>query len=211
MKTFEQLTIKQVKKKILYWEQDNENPKSIEVVCVWQKPDSDPYVQGDGSTCEHFFAVVLIDGVKHCMGYEWDCDDENITGSWDDDVTGLIETDSNNDDELPENVVERCDYVGLIMGMPVIESNVENVEDLYAELKVPVTHVRWNYPFEVREGSYIVYPIEEAHTWLDLLSRISEVFEDEYNEHVTDHALSGYIIELLEIHPNGLATVHFGS
>ena len=95
MKTFEQLTIKQVKKEILYWEQDNENPKSIEVVCVGQNPGEDIYYQGDGEPCEHFFAVVLIDGVSFLKGYEWDCADEDITASWDDDVTGLIETDNN--------------------------------------------------------------------------------------------------------------------
>ena len=34
MKRLEQPTFKQVKKEILFWEQDNENPKSVKVVCA---------------------------------------------------------------------------------------------------------------------------------------------------------------------------------
>ena len=83
MKRFEQLTFKQVKKEILYWEQDNENPKSIEVVCAGQEPNSVIYEQGDGTMNEHFFAVVVIDGVKCWKGYEWNCDDEEISSAWD--------------------------------------------------------------------------------------------------------------------------------
>lgn len=211
MKTFEQLTIKQVKKEILYREQHNENPKSIEVVCVGQEPDSDPYVQGDGSTCEHFFAVVLIDGVKHCMGYEWDCDDEDITASWDDDEMIFIGADSNNDNELLENILERCKCVPMTMdSTDMTHCNVNPAE----KLKVPVDIVRWNYPFVVESGGdYNVYHIEQAYTWGELLTRIVEVFRREYGKHEKElgHVLGDYIIELLEIHPNGLATVHFGS
>lgn len=92
MKRFEELTIKQVKKEILYFEQDNENPKSVIVICIGQSPDSEPYLQGDGTTCEHFFANVLIDGEPCSMGYEWNCDDEEITSSWNRD-------EENDDDE----------------------------------------------------------------------------------------------------------------
>lgn len=90
MKRFEKLTFNQVKKEILYWEQDNENPKSIKVVCVGQDPDSDFYEQGDGTMNEHFFAVVVIDGEKYWKGYEWNCDDEEISTGWDEPDGDLI-------------------------------------------------------------------------------------------------------------------------
>ena len=214
MKTFEQLTIKQVKKEILYWEQDNENPKSVIVIYIGQCPDSEPYLQGGGTTCEHFFAIVSIDGVKRWKGYEWDCDEEDITASWDGPVCDEVGYEGfyadNDDKELPENVVERCEYVSQTMDTTDLSTCKVDVN---AELKVPVKHVRWNYPFEVKEGSYNVYPIDEAHTWGELLTRITEVFQKEYAEHESEmgHALGDYIIELLEIHPNNLATVQFGS
>ena len=219
MKTFEQLTIKQVKKEILYWEQDKENPKSIEVLSIAQDPSSDLYEQGDGTTCEHFFAVVEIDGVKQWKGYEWNCDEEDITSSWCDRAEleevgyeNICDTyfDEDDDERLPENVVERCKYVS--QTMDTTDLSHCNV-DVYAKLKVPVKFVRWNYPFEVERGSYNVYSIEEAHTWGALLTRIVEVFQKEYAEHESEmsHALGDYIIEPLDIHPNGLATVCFGS
>lgn len=83
MKQFEQLTFKQVKKEILYWEHDNENPKSIEVICVGQDPDRNFYEQGDGSMNEQFFALVVIDGEKYWKYYEWNCTDEEISTGWD--------------------------------------------------------------------------------------------------------------------------------
>lgn len=103
MKRFDKLTISQVKEEILYWEQDNENPKSIEVISVGQNPDADIYKQGDGSMCERFFAVVVIDGEKYMKGYEWDCDDEDITASWDDDVTSFFGADSNSEFSTSES------------------------------------------------------------------------------------------------------------
>lgn len=205
MKRFEQLTIKLVKKEILFWEQDNENPKSVEVVCVGQKPDSDIYEQGDGTLCEHFFAVVAIDGVKRRRGYEWDCDHEEISSAWDEPAERWLGI-------LPPNIVERLrDFVGFTM-----DSTGFAVDDLRAEIKlaVPVKYVRWNYPFVVEgRGDYNVYPIDPALTWGELLTRILEVFQREYAKHENElgHALGDYIIELLEIHPNGLATVSFGS
>lgn len=218
MKLFEQLTFKQVKKEILYWEQDNENPKSVEVVCIGQEPGSDIYEYGDGTMNEHFFAVVVIDGVKCWKGYEWNCDDEEISSSWDGPVCDKVgyecfmeETDDEGDDELPSNVVERCKYVGQTMDTAGLSHcNVDTAQ----ELKVPVTAVRWNYPFEVEGGgSYNVYPIEPAKTWGELLTRIIEVLQREYAKHEDEmrHAIGDYFIELLEVHPNGLATVCFGS
>lgn len=219
MKLFEQLTLKQVKKEILYWEQDNENPKSVEVICAGQDPDTDIYEQGDGTTCEHFFAVVVIDGVKRWKGYEWNCDDEDITSSWNGPVCDEVgyegfmagTGDDEDDDELPSNVVERCEYVSQTMDTADLsDCNVDPKQ----ELKVPVKHVRWNYPFVVEGvGDYNVYPIETAKTWGELLARIVEVFQREYAKHEDEmgHALGDYIIELLDVHPNGLATVCFGS
>ena len=218
MKLFEQLTFKQVKKEILYWEQDNENPKSIEVVCAGQDPDDDIYEQGDGTMCEHFFAVVVIDGVKRWIGYEWNCDDEEISSACDGPVCDEVgyeefmeEIDDEDDEELPSNVVERCKYVGQTMDSADLgDCNVDPEQ----ELKVPVKHVRWNYPFVVEgAGDYNVYPIEPAKTWGELLKRIVEVFQLEYAKHEEEmnHAIGDYIIEQLDVHPNGLATVSFGS
>ena len=135
-------------------------------------------------------------------GYEWDCDEESITASW--------RADEDDNDELPENVVERCDYVGMQMD----SADLSNCSvDANIELNVPVKHVRWNYPFEVERGSYNVYPIEEAHTWGELLARIVDVFQEEYDKHESEmaHELGDYIIEQMEIHPNGMVTVSFGS
>ena len=219
MKRFEQLTFKQVKKEILYWEQDGENPKSVEVICAGQDPDSDIYEQGDGTTCEHFFAVVVIDGVKCWKGYEWNCDDEDITSSWDGPVCDEVGyegfmigiDDGEDNDELPSNVVERCKYVGQTMDTAdLADCNVDPEQ----ELKVPVKRVRWNYPFVVEgAGDYNVYPIEPAKTWGELLTRIVEVFQREYAKHEDEmnHAICDYIIEQLDVHPNELATVCFGS
>ncbi len=195
------------------------NPKSIEVVCVGQDPDSDIYEQGDGTTCEHFFAVVVIDGEKHWKGYEWNCDDEDITSSWDGPVCNEVGYEGfmagtgydEDDGKLPSNVAERCEYVGLTMDTcDLADCNVDPEQ----ELKVPVKRVRWNYPFKVDEiGDYNVYPIEPAKTWGELLTRIVEVFQREYAKHEDEmgHAIGDYVIEQLDVHPNGLATVSFGS
>lgn len=111
---------------------------------------------------------------------------------------------------LPPNVVERFDYVGITM-----DSTIDEEKDLTFErkLKVPVTAVRWNYPSEVERGSYNVYSIDTAQTFGELLTRIIEVFQQEYAKHEKElpHALGDYIIEQMEIHPNNLATVQFGS
>lgn len=219
MKRFEQLTFKQVKKEILYWEQDNENPKSVEVVCAGQDPDSDIYEQGDGTTCEHFFAVVVIDGVKRWRGYEWNCDDEEVSSAWNGPVCDEVgyegfmagTGDDEDDGKLPPNVAERCVYVG--QPMDATDLCYSNIDSNKA-LKVPVKHVRWNYPFVVEGvGDYNVYPIETAKTWGELLTRIVEVFQREYAKHEEEmnHAIGDYIIEQLDVHPNGLATVCFGS
>lgn len=222
MKLFEQLTFKQVKKEILYWEQDNENPKSIEVICIGQDPDGDIYEQGDCTTCEHFFAVVVIDGVKCWKGYEWNCDDEEISASWngplcdevgyEDFMPGNDDGEDEEDGQLPPNVAERCEYVSQTMDTADLgECSVDPEQ----ELKVPVKCVRWNYPFVVEGvGDYnVYYLIEPAKTWGELLKRIVKVFQQEYAKHEDEmnHAIGDYIIEQLDVHPNGVATVSFGS
>lgn len=219
MKLFEQLTFKQVKKEILYWEQDNENPKSVEVVCVGQDPDSDIYPQCDFTPCERFFAVVVIDGVKRWRGYEWNCDDEEISSSWNGPVCdevgyeGFMPGNDDGEDEkdgkLPSNVVERYECVGQTMDSADL---CECIVDQEQELKVPVKRVRWNYPFVVEgAGDYNAYPIEPAKTFGELMTRIVEVFQREYAKHEDEmrFAIGDYIIEQLDVHPNGLATVCF--
>lgn len=117
---------------------------------------------------------------------------------------------SNDDDELPSHIVERCKYVS--QPMDTTDLCYCDIEP-NKPLKVPVDNVRWNYPFEVEKGDFNVYHIETARTWGELLTRIVEVFQREYAAHECEmaHELSDYIIEPLEIHPNGLATVYFGS
>lgn len=112
--------------------------------------------------------------------------------------------------DLPPNVVEREEYVGLKMDATGFAENDLRMDQ---KLKVPVTSVRWNYPFNVKSGSYNVYHIKEARKWGELLTSIVEVFRKEYVKHENElnHELGDYIIELLEIHPNGLTTVCFGS
>lgn len=83
MKSFENLTIKQVKKEILAWEYDNENPQKIEVITIGQDPDADCYEQGDGHLCEQFYAEVMINDEVVSRGYEWDLEEETITSSFD--------------------------------------------------------------------------------------------------------------------------------
>jgi len=83
MKRFEDLTIKQVKKEILAWEYDKENPQKIEVITIGQDPDEDCYEQGDGHQCEQFYAEVMINDEVVNHGYEWDLEEETITSSFD--------------------------------------------------------------------------------------------------------------------------------
>lgn len=82
MKTFEQLTIKQVWKEIVYWETGmGSQAKTVEVASVGQKPDNRPY-KVDGHACEEFRATVKVDGKIVARCYEWDRDDEGISLGW---------------------------------------------------------------------------------------------------------------------------------
>ena len=79
MKQFEQLTIKQVKKEIIYWETgEGSQAKTVEVVSIGQSPDDTPY-KVDDHTCEMFHATVKVDGKTIARHYEWDRDDEEIS------------------------------------------------------------------------------------------------------------------------------------
>ena len=111
---------------------------------------------------------------------------------------------------LPENITEMCDYVGQTMNTTDLSHcNVNPDEPLIA----PVDTVRWNYPFHVETGSYNVCRIRETKTWGQLLTEIVKTFQREYakDESVHFHTLADYIIEPIQIHPGGLATVMFGS
>lgn len=206
MKAFEQMTIKQLKEKILHWEQDSKNPKSIEIVCIGLS-DNKTYIQGDGTRCEQFCATLLIDGEMCNKGYEWCLDDEEISASWNLDE----EDDGDNDEPLPAHIVQRCKYMG--QPLDTTELCYSNVV-LNESLKVPVTHIRMGYPFRIEGGgSYNVYKITSAKTWGELLTETIKVFQREYkaDKAVAPHQLSDYIIELVDVHPNGLATIAIGS
>lgn len=212
MKRFEQLTIKQVKKEIIAWETEmGRESKTVKVICVGQGStaediDANIYTDGNGATMEEFFAVVVVDGEEKVQHYLWDCDDEEIyTGDNDDPQQ------HNDDEQLPPNIVERCKYVGQRMDTADLSDCHVNPEQV---LKVPVKRVRWNYPFVVEgAGYYNVYQIEPAKTWGELLTRVVKVFQREYAkyEYKMNHAICDYIIEQLDVHPNELATVSFGS
>lgn len=167
----------------------------------------------DADNEQSIMVMATVNSDEECFAK--DCGTHPWVLTWDEDECCFCyshrwDQDEDDDGELPENVVERCNYVGITMDENWSDCNV----DVEAELKVPVKLVRWNYPFEVKEGSYNVYPLDiEVTTWGDLLTSITEVFQREYAEHESEkgHALGDYIIELLEIHPNGLATVSFGS
>ena len=94
MKTFEQLTIRQVKKEIIAWETDmGREPKSVEVNSigqhpVGQDPDANIYTDGNGDTMEYFFANIFIDGIEMMRYYVWDCDEEDIVSASCDDPQG---------------------------------------------------------------------------------------------------------------------------
>lgn len=207
MKKFEQLTIKQVKKEIIAWETEmGREPKTVEVVSIGQHPDADIYKQGDDTLCEHFFACVIIDGEEKKCFYEWNLDDEEVDASSDEDPLEY----EDDDDSLPPNIVERCDYVGQSLAtLDLSEAQVDTMK----ELAVPVTHIRMDYPFPVERGDFNVYKIPEAKTWGELLTETIKVFQREYNagKNAAPHALEDFVIEPIEIHPNNLATVIIGS
>ena len=96
MKRFEDLTIKQVKKEIVYWETNNgTEAKTVKVFAIGQDPDEDMYEQGDGHWCEQFHADVEIDGEMVTRTYEWDTESEDINTGFD------FEENDDTDDKLP--------------------------------------------------------------------------------------------------------------
>lgn len=208
MKRFEDLTIKQVKKEIVYWETNKgTEAKTIVVHSISQDPDEDMYEQGDGHWCEQFYATVEINDELFKRGYEWDTESEDILSSW-----GYEE--NNDNDDLPENVVARLDYAG--QALDTLELDPNDDVDIEGKLPVTVTSIRMDYPFPVERGSYNVYDIAPANTWGELLTETIKVFQREYNAGKADqmpHALSDYIIERIDIHPSPshLATICIGS
>ena len=210
MKKFEQLTIKRVKKEIIAWETEmGREPKSVEVIYIGQNPDEELYEQDDGTFCEQFYAHVVIDGEEMTRYYEWNCTDEEISASSDED-SHENDCDNNNDEQLPPNIVERCKYVGQSLAtLDLSEAQV----DVKKELAVPVVRIRMDYPFPVESGDFNVYSIPEAKTWGELLTEIIKVFQREYNagKNAAPHALEDFVIEPIDIHPNNLATVMIGS
>lgn len=79
MKRVEDLTIKQVKKEIVYWETENgKKAKTIVVHSISQDPDEDMYQQGNGHWCEQFYATVEINDEMLKRNYEWDTENEDI-------------------------------------------------------------------------------------------------------------------------------------
>lgn len=208
MKSFENLTIKQVKKEILAWEYDKENPQKIEVITIGQDPDEDCYEQGDGHLCEQFFAEIMIDDEPITRGYEWDMEEESITSSFDPNQ----EDDDEDGDELPSNVVARLNYAA--QALDTLELSPAEDVDVNETLPHPVTYIRMEYPFKIEgNGSYNVYKISPANTWGELLTETIKVFQREYNagKSVAPHVLSDYIIERVDVHPNDLATIGIGS
>lgn len=209
MKTFENLTIKQVKKEIIAWETNmGSEAKKVEVLSIGQDPDEDLYEQGDGHLCEQFYAEVIIDDQYVKRTYEWDCEDADINTGFDSDQDM-----DEDDDELPENVSARLDYAG--QALDTLELNPLPEVDINGKLPDTVTSIRMDYPFHVERGSYNVYDIAPANTWGELLTETIKVFQREYKagKAVAPHVLGDYVIECVDVHPSPshLATICIGS
>ena len=208
MKTFENLTIKQVKKEIIAWETSmGSEAKTVEVITIGQDPDEDMYEQGSGHLCERFYAKIMVNDEPKNRGYEWDTEEEDITSAWDE----YQDEDDEDEDGLPSNVVARLDYAGQVLD--TLELNPLPEVDVNGELPYAVTTIRMDYPFLVEHGSYNVYKIEPAKTWGELLTGIIKVFQREYEAGNAQacHVLSDYVIERIDVHPGDLATVLIGS
>lgn len=207
MKTFENLTIKQVKKEIIAWETNmGSEAKTVEVIAIGQDPDSDMYEQGDGHLCEQFYAEVMIDDQYVKRTYEWDCEEENIN-------TGFDSDQDDDDNKLPSNVAARLNYAG--QALDTLELDPMDDVDVNGKLPDTVTSIRMNYPFLVERGSYNVYNIAPANTWGELLTETIKVFQREYEagNAQAPHVLSDYVIERVDVHPSPshLATIMIGS
>ena len=108
---------------------------------------------------------------------------------------------------------EYMGYVGQNVGVDEIDNDLED-KDLDKELKTHVNTIRMDYPFKVEHnGTYNVYPITEAKTWRELIQAILDVCKREYEagNNAAPHALTDYVIETIEVHPGGLATIGIGS
>lgn len=142
----------------------------------------------------------------------WDMDRDCFTACEErkDDQTEKIEIQTRKNSQLPEHILQRCEYVG--QPLSTFDLSGCNI-DINTPLDEPVTDIRMAYPFKVERGSYNVYAINPAHTWGELLAETIKVFqrECEAGKNATFHGLEDFIIEPIEIHPNNLATVLIGS
>ena len=114
--------------------------------------------------------------------------------------------------ELPPNVVARLNYAS--QALDTLELSPADDVDVNKELPCTVNFIRMDYPFRIEGGgSYNVYEIVSAKTWGELLTETIKVFQREYkaDKAVAPHQLSDYIIEQVDVHPNGLATIVIGS
>lgn len=118
--------------------------------------------------------------------------------------------------DLPSNLVEVCEYVGIDVCSAEIDEQMakEYDFDAYKRLVKQVNAIRMDYPFVVVPPAQCnVYKIPIATTWGELVKAIKTVCIREYEagNNAAPHALEDYIIERVLIHPNGCATVLIGS
>lgn len=171
----------------------------------------------------HIYADVEVDGICHRWLFVWSDNQEEFTT--------LMDMDQKNDDKanpiptgrkfedgpflgkdlLPENELEHNEYVGQSIADDELNEEVLAYAD--KNLPIEVTHIRFNYPFEVERGTYNVYKIETAKTWRELIQQIQQVVRHEYEagKCIAPHALEDFVIEPVIVHPGNLATVGIGS
>ena len=106
-------------------------------------------------------------------------------------------------------VADLCEYAAQPLKTTYIGKHVGFKPD--EELKVEVRTIRMDYPFNVEKGE--VYIIRRSKTWGALVRQIVRTFQREYNagKNITFHGLDDFIIERIEVWPDGLADVYIGS
>lgn len=85
------------------------------------------------------------------------------------------------------------------------------VEDEH--LAAPLSWIRWDYP--VTKGSPMqLHKLEKPVTTLrELVSEVQKYLKQDYDNGLctAPHIFEDYCIELIEVHPGNMATIHFGS
>lgn len=142
----------------------------------------------------------------------WDMERDCFTACEErkDDQTEKIEIQTRKNSQLPEHILQCCEYVG----QPLSTSDLSGCNiDISTPLDEPVTDIRMAYPFKVERGSYNVYAINPAHTWGELLTETIKVFQDLCDKglNITFHGIEDFIIERVDVHPCNLATIGIGS